>query len=169
MLGGSSAGTTYIGVEYILSKSFPLRFAFMKVGPRAGTRYNVARSANIENPTEVYRAGKGGTGSIKGLTTNQAAIGMVEPRKIVGRGRGDKAALLVAPGIVCSGRVQGPKVFSTEFRRSHMPNLDLDTNHLAPEHLNSSGCCIKYSEGKGRGVYGNLLHLSPNLCSHRST
>jgi hypothetical protein len=77
----------------------------MKVGPKAGTRYNVARSANIENPTEVYRAGKGGTGSIKGLTTNQAAIGMVEQRKIVGSGRGDKAALLVAPAIVC-GRVQ---------------------------------------------------------------
>lgn len=24
----------------------------------------------------------------------------------------------------------------------------------APDHLNSTGCKIKYSEGKGRGVYG---------------
>jgi hypothetical protein len=27
----------------------------------------------------------------------------------------------------------------------------------APEHLNNTGCRIKYSEGKGRGVYGRLL------------
>ena len=24
----------------------------------------------------------------------------------------------------------------------------------APEHLNSTGCCIKCSDGKGRGVFG---------------
>jgi hypothetical protein len=26
----------------------------------------------------------------------------------------------------------------------------------APEHLNRMGCFIKYSEGKGRGVFGTL-------------
>jgi hypothetical protein len=67
----------------------------MKVGPRAGTRYKVARRANSENPTEVYKEGSGGTGSNKGLSTNQAATGMTEPSKIVGSGRGDSAALLV--------------------------------------------------------------------------
>ena len=71
----------------------------MKVGPRAGTRYNVARSAKSENPTEVYKDGSGGTGSSKGLSTNQVATGMMDPNKIVGSGRGDKAALPVVPAI----------------------------------------------------------------------
>jgi len=71
----------------------------MKVGPRAGTRYNVARSAKSENPIEVYNDGRGGTGSSSGLSTNQAATGMMDPNKIVGSGRGDKAALLIVPAI----------------------------------------------------------------------
>jgi hypothetical protein len=28
---------------------------------------------------------------------------------------------------------------------------------MSLEHINSSGCCIKSSEGKGRGVYGELV------------
>lgn len=33
----------------------------------------------------------------------------------------------------------------------------------APEHLNNTGCKIKYSEGKGRGVYGmSELLLTPS-------
>ncbi|KAI9465019.1 hypothetical protein BJY52DRAFT_1209858 [Lactarius psammicola] len=41
---------------------------------------------------------------------------------------------------------------------------------IAPEHLNNTGCRIKYSEGKGRGVYASraipaytLLEISPAL------
>jgi hypothetical protein len=71
----------------------------MKVGPKAGTKYNVARSANIENPTEVYKDGSGGTGSRKGRTTNHAATGTMEPSKIVGSGRGASAALLMVPAM----------------------------------------------------------------------
>jgi hypothetical protein len=73
--------------------------AATKVGPKAGTKYNVARNANIENPTEVYNEGNGGMGSSNGLTTNHTAIGKMEARKMVGRGRGDKGALLVTPAI----------------------------------------------------------------------
>lgn len=29
----------------------------------------------------------------------------------------------------------------------------------APEHLNSTGCRIRYSEGKGRGVYGTVASI----------
>jgi tRNA-specific adenosine deaminase 3 len=29
----------------------------------------------------------------------------------------------------------------------------------APEHLNNTGCKIKYTEGKGRGVYGAFRTL----------
>ena len=42
-----------MGVWYGFSKSRPFRFALMKVGPRAGTRYKVASSANMENPKET--------------------------------------------------------------------------------------------------------------------
>jgi hypothetical protein len=41
-----------------------------------------------------------------------------------------------------------------------MPDLHDPTassSPTAPEHLNSTGCRIKYSEGKGRGVYGSLF------------
>jgi len=71
----------------------------MNVGPKAGTRYNVTRSANIENPTEVYSEGSGGTGSSKGRTTNHAATGTRETSKIFESGRGDRATLPVVPAM----------------------------------------------------------------------
>ena len=30
----------------------------------------------------------------------------------------------------------------------------------APAHLNSTGLRIEYDEGKGRGVYGKLIHIN---------
>lgn len=71
----------------------------MNVGPSAGTRYKVARSANIENPTEVYRAGNGGTGSSRGRSTNHPAIGTSEPSRTFERGLGERAGLLDVPTI----------------------------------------------------------------------
>lgn len=49
----SETGRTHIGVVYVFNKSRPFKLALMKVGPRAGTRYMVARSAKMENPTET--------------------------------------------------------------------------------------------------------------------
>lgn len=89
----------YIGVWYILSKSRPFKFALMNVGPSAGTRYKVARRANMENPTEVYRAGSGGTGSSRGRSTNHPAIGTREPSKTFESGLGESAELLDVPTI----------------------------------------------------------------------
>lgn len=49
---------------------------------------------------------------------------------------------------------------------SHAQNVlmywqDLPTNaRTAPQHLNNTGCCIKYVEGKGRGVFGGPLCLT---------
>lgn len=97
-----SNNLTHIGVWYILSKSRPLRFALINVGPNAGTRNRVARSANIENPTDVYSAGSDGTGSRNGRITNHAATGMSEISRILGRGRGVRAALVIGPAIAVS-------------------------------------------------------------------
>jgi len=85
---------TDMGVWYVFSKSLPFRSALTKVGPNAGTRYNVASSANIENPNDVYSAGSGGTGSKSGLTTNHAATGTRPKSKIEGRSRGGGATAI---------------------------------------------------------------------------
>ena len=54
----------------------------IKVGPKAGTKYNVAMNANNENPMEMNRPGKEGTGSKNGRTINHEATG-AKPRRIV--------------------------------------------------------------------------------------
>lgn len=77
-----------MGVWYVFSKSRPLRFAFTNVGPKAGTRYSVEMKANIENPTDVYSAGRGGAGSRSGLTTNHVATGTKPKSKTGESGRG---------------------------------------------------------------------------------
>ena len=61
----------------------------MKVGPRAGTRCNVAKNANMEKPKEEYRAGIEGAGSKKGLAMNHEATG-TRPKSNTGdKGRGE--------------------------------------------------------------------------------
>ena len=66
-----------------------MRPALTKDGPNAGTRYNVATNAKIENPMEVYKDGNAGIGFIKGLKTNQAAVGRSSDRpRVEGRGLG---------------------------------------------------------------------------------
>ena len=65
----------------------------MKVGPRTGTKYSVERSEKIENPTEAYNAGSGGTGSRNGLTINHAPTGTRPNRKIGDKGRGPSCIL----------------------------------------------------------------------------
>ncbi len=65
-----------------------MRFALTKVGPRAGTRYSVARKAKRENPREVWSAGRAGIGSRRGLTTSHAATGTSPKRRIEGKGLG---------------------------------------------------------------------------------
>jgi hypothetical protein len=77
-----------MGVRYVLSKSLPLRFALMKVGPSAGTRYSVERSARIENPKEAYNAGNAGTGLRNGLAINHVATGTRPNSKMGDKGRG---------------------------------------------------------------------------------
>lgn len=79
---------TYICVAYTLSKSLPLKCALTKVGPRVGTKYNVAMKVNIENPIDVYRAGKEGIGSRNGRTMNQEAIGTKASNRVEDIGRG---------------------------------------------------------------------------------
>lgn len=79
---------TDMGVWYVFSKSRPLRFAFTNVGPKAGTKYSVEMKANIENPTDVYSAGRGGAGSRSGLTTNHVATGAKPKSKTGESGRG---------------------------------------------------------------------------------
>jgi tRNA-specific adenosine deaminase 3 len=45
-----------------------------------------------------------------------------------------------------------------------MPDLDTNFNRAtAHDHLNSTGCHIQCSEGKGRGVYGKLPQISPGF------
>jgi hypothetical protein len=80
--------STDIGVGYTLSRSLPLRLALRKVGPRAGTRNNVARKPKIEKPKEAKRAGSGGAGSSSGLIINQTPTGTRDKRRTGGRGRG---------------------------------------------------------------------------------
>jgi hypothetical protein len=67
----------------------------MKVGPKAGTKYNVASKANMENPNDVYNAGRAGTGSNNGLTINHAPIGTNERGKTGGKALGDKTAIVL--------------------------------------------------------------------------
>ena len=41
----------------------------------------MARKANIDNPQDTWRAGRGGTGSINGRTTNHDATGTEDTSK----------------------------------------------------------------------------------------
>ena len=81
---------THMSSLYTLSRSFPFKSALINVGPRAGTRYNTATNANIENPIAEYKAGNAGTGFIRGLNTNHDAMdASAIVTKLEGNGRGD--------------------------------------------------------------------------------
>ena len=73
----------------------------MKSGPRTGTKYSVDRQAIIESPKDVYKAGRAGTGSIKGRNMNHSAVGTIAARlKVESRGLDCKA------GIFCQSCLQ---------------------------------------------------------------
>ena len=73
----------------------------MKSGPRTGTKYSVDSQAIIESPKDVYKAGRAGTGSIKGRNMNHSAVGTIAARlKVESRGLDCKA------GIFCLSRLQ---------------------------------------------------------------
>jgi hypothetical protein len=106
--------TTHIGSSYTLSKSLPLRLALTNDGPRAGTRYNVASNANMENPNEAYRPGSDGAGSKRGRMTNHEATGTRANRSTGERGLASTIFKLVRgcwrkvfwgswPYVVCNG------------------------------------------------------------------
>jgi len=62
-------------------------------GPRRGIRCNVAKKERIENPTDTYRADRGGAGSNKGLAMNHNATGTNPKSNTLGKGLGLIAAL----------------------------------------------------------------------------
>jgi len=84
---------THIGSLYILSRSLPFRWAETNTGPRRGIRCNVAKNEKIENPTDTYRADRGGTGSSKGLAMNHNATGTNPKSNTLGKGLGLIATL----------------------------------------------------------------------------
>ena len=67
----------------------------MKAGPSAGTRYIVAKNANIEKPIDAYSAGMAGKGSKSGRTKHQDAIGTKQNRSRGGSGRGRSTGMVV--------------------------------------------------------------------------
>src|SRR5258707_15239500 len=44
--------TTNISISFLydFNRSLPFKFAFMKIGPRVGTRYRVAKNDKVESP-----------------------------------------------------------------------------------------------------------------------
>ena len=69
----------------------------MKSGPRTGTKYSVDRQAIIESPKDVYKAGRAGTGSIKGRNMNHSAVGNIAAMlKVESRGLDCKAGIFLS-------------------------------------------------------------------------
>jgi hypothetical protein len=148
-------------------------------------------NANTENPNEAYSAGKGGTGSTSGRTTNHAATGTSERSNTDGRRRaGNVSDMLwsgqrgIDDGLVERGRARNARslLLSGSQARTdvakRMPDLHDPTTSsslrsalTAPDHLNSTGCKIKYSEGNGRGVYGTseITVLRPSTLDETGT
>lgn len=66
----------------------------MNSGPSAGVRYKVDRKAIIDSPKDVNRAGRAGTGSMRGRNMNHAAQGTrVASPKVDSKGLGCKASM----------------------------------------------------------------------------
>ena len=64
--------------------------------PNAGMKYNVARKAMSENPSEVYSVGSNGAGSMYGLNMSHAAVGRrMAKTKLLGSGRGFRGGAMV--------------------------------------------------------------------------
>ena len=69
----------------------------MKSGPRTGTKYSVDRQAIIESPKDVYKAGRAGTGSIKGRNMIHSAVGTIAARlKVESRGLDCNAGIFLS-------------------------------------------------------------------------
>lgn len=146
-------------------------------------------NANIENPTDAHRAGKGGTGSSKGRTTNHEATGTRDISKILESGLGDSGGAMTClpkfrynvlvgkvphwrrdlntPMKTCRDQVSARERVALPFMATTSNSTSTSSGELCAKKsscrsnwvLNREGCCIKTAEDKGRGVYGEQSSL----------